>query len=389
MSTPGIGPISVSAPIAFLTALAAALALTPAVRLLARRCGWVDAPDGVRKRHLSPLPRVGGLAVYGGFALGVLAAGAWLPADALFGAGMGWAMAHLLLAATPVMLIGLLDDVRGVSPWAKVAVQGVSGLYLFFSGYRAALVTDPFTGRSLELGWLSLPVTVLWFVAMSNAFNLIDGLDGLAAGVGLFATGTFLVSAVVNERWSMVVVLGALAGALLGFLKYNFNPASVFLGDSGALFVGFVVAGLAIRSSMKASAAVAIAAPLCALALPILDVLLAVVRRVAAGRHVFKPDEDHIHHRLVRLGLSPRKAVVALYGVAAVGASLSLATVEGNSRVVWAGLCGAALLVWAGLRGLGQADFGEFGRLLVRRFLPGRTAPPAAPGAEGPPKAAA
>jgi UDP-GlcNAc:undecaprenyl-phosphate GlcNAc-1-phosphate transferase len=371
-----MGPIAYAVPVAFFAALAAALAVTPAVRLLARRCGWLDAPDGVRKRHEAPLPRVGGLAVYAAFALGVAAASAWLPADALHGAGMGRAMAHLLLAATPVMLVGLLDDVRGVGPLAKIAVQAVSGVYLFLFGYRVALVTDPFSGRSLELGWLALPVTVLWFVAMSNAFNLIDGLDGLAAGVGLFATGTFLVSAVVNERWSMVVVLCALAGALLGFLRYNFSPASVFLGDSGALFVGFVVAGLAIRSSMKATAAIALAAPLCALALPILDVMLAVTRRLAAGQHVFRPDEEHIHHRLVRRGLSPRKAVVSLYGVAAVGASLSLATLQGNTRVVWALGCAAALLVWAGLHGLGYVGFGEFGKVLLRRVRPGRSSPP-------------
>jgi UDP-GlcNAc:undecaprenyl-phosphate/decaprenyl-phosphate GlcNAc-1-phosphate transferase len=384
-----IGPISSSVPVAFFVALAAALALTPAVRGLALRWGWLDAPDGVRKRHVQPVPRVGGVAVYGGFALGVVAAIAWLPADAVRGAGMGWAMAHLLLAATPVMLVGLLDDVRGVPPLGKVTVQGLAGLYLFQYGYRAALITDPFSGRSIELGWLALPVTVLWFVAMSNAFNLIDGLDGLAAGVGLFATGTFLVSAVVNERWSMVVVLCALSGALLGFLKYNFSPASVFLGDSGALFVGFVVAGLAIRSSMKATAAIALAAPLCALALPILDVLLAVTRRLASGRHVFRPDEDHIHHRLIRSGLSPRKAVVALYGVAAVGASLALATIEGSTRIVWATVFGAALLVWAGLRGLGYAEFGEFGRLVVRRFMPGRAADPSPPPSRDVPRAPA
>ncbi|HET8646261.1 MAG TPA: MraY family glycosyltransferase, partial [Vicinamibacteria bacterium] len=369
MATREIAQISSSVPVAFLAGLAAALLLTPAVRRLARRLGWMDRPDGGRKRHSSPVPRVGGLAVYAGFSLAVCAAVALLPEDARSGAGMASAMAHLLAAATPVMLVGLLDDVRGVRPLGKIAVQALSGLYLFLYGYRVARVTDPFGGPALELGWLSLPLTVLWFVAMSNAFNLIDGLDGLAAGVGLFATFTLLVSAVLNERWSMVVVLCALAGALLGFLRYNFSPASVFLGDSGALFVGFVLAGLAIRSSMKATAVVAVGAPLCALALPILDVLLAVTRRLAAGQHVFEADQDHIHHRLIRRGLSPRRAVVSLYGVAAAGASLSLVTLGGSTLVVWASLCAAALLVFAGMRELGYAEFGEFARLLLRRFL--------------------
>jgi UDP-GlcNAc:undecaprenyl-phosphate GlcNAc-1-phosphate transferase len=370
--TASFGHVAYGVLLAFGLSLTASFVLTPVVRWLAHRQGWLDRPDGVRKQHAAPIPRIGGLAVYASFLAAVCGAVMLLPGDPQGGVSMTRSMVHLLIASTLVMLVGLLDDIRGVRPLGKIAAQATAGLYLFLHGYDIAKVTNPFSDDPFRLGWLALPVTVLWFVAMSNAFNLIDGLDGLAAGLGLFATATLAVSAVLNGRWSTVVVLCALAGALLGFLRYNFNPASVFLGDSGALFVGFVLAGLAIRSSMKASAVVALGVPLCALALPILDVAIATLRRLATGHRVFEADHEHIHHRLVRRGLSPRRAVVSLYGVAAIGGSLSLVTISGSTQVIWGSVCVVALLAWAGLRELGYAEFGEFGKLLARRYLPGR-----------------
>jgi UDP-GlcNAc:undecaprenyl-phosphate GlcNAc-1-phosphate transferase len=179
-------------------------------------------------------------------------------------------------------------------------------------------------------------VTLFWLVGMSNAFNLIDGLDGLAAGLALVSTFGLLVAAGIQGRWETALVAAALAGALAGFLPYNFDPARVFLGDCGALPVGFVLAAVAVQSSIKASATIAVAVPLLALALPILDVGLAVVRRVVRRRPVFAGDRRHIHHRLVDLGLTPRRAVVTLYGVAVVFAVLALAMATGPRMVVWA-----------------------------------------------------
>jgi len=359
--------------IVFGSALAASLALTPLVRWLAHREGWLDHPDGGRKQHPVAIPRIGGLAVYFAFFLSLWLALVSLPGAAGDHVGVAAAVTHVFVASTLVMLVGLVDDIRGVRPAGKLGIQLIGAVYLYLNGYQVSRVSNPL-GDPVELGLFALPVTVLWFVGMSNAFNLIDGLDGLAAGVGLFATGTLLVSAAVNGRGTMVVVLCALAGALLGFLRFNYTPATIFLGDSGALFVGFALAAFAISSSIKASAAVAVGVPLFALALPILDVVLSVLRRFAKGAGLFEADHEHIHHRLLRKGLTPRRAVIWLYGVAAVGASLSFATMTAHKQAFWAIVLTAGLLVWAGVRELGYVEFGEFGKVVMRRFLPERVA---------------
>jgi hypothetical protein len=221
------------------------------------------------------------------------------------------------------------------------------------------------------MGILALPVTVLWLVGMSNAFNLIDGLDGLAAGLGLVATMGLLAAAALNGRWETAMVAAALAGALLGFLPYNFNPARVFLGDCGSLPVGFTLAAIAVHSSIKTSAAIAVAVPLLALALPILDVGLSVMRRFVRRRPVFGADRNHIHHRLIGLGLTPRRAVVTLYGVATLFTALALAVVAGPKQVTWAVGLIALLLLGAGVRALGYWEVTEFQRSFLSRLAAG------------------
>jgi len=282
--------------------------LTPLVRSEARQRGWLDHPDGGRKLHKVPVPRLGGLAVYGGFALGAGVVLALRPPPTSDGRGL----LHLLGASLLVLGVGLFDDVRGARPGLKLGVQTLAALYLYSSGYAIRSLSDPTGGDPLALGPLALPLTLLWFVAVSNAFNLIDGLDGLASGVALFATTTLFVAAVLNRHWETALLAAALAGALLGFLRYNTSPASIFLGDSGSLFVGFALAGLAVRGHMKSSTAIAVAAPLLALALPLVDAVIAVMRRLLGGRRVFEADGDHIHHRLLRRGPSPQRAVVLL-----------------------------------------------------------------------------
>src|SRR5437899_4112864 len=196
---------------------------------------------------------------------------------------------HLIVACAAVMLIGLADDIRGVAPISKLLVQAAAGLYLFANGYQISAVTNPF-GEPVALGPLSLPLTLLWFVGMSNAFNLIDGLDGLAAGVAFFATISLFAASALNEHWATAFLAAALGGALLGFLRYNFSPASIFLGDCGSLFVGFALAAFAISGSMKRSAAIAVAAPLIALALPIVDTSIAMMRRLLRGKSISQAD---------------------------------------------------------------------------------------------------
>ena len=276
----------------------------------------------------------------------------------------------LALAVWCVGAIGLLDDARGVGPLAKLAVQIGAAVYLYFNGFQVHGVSNPF-GGAIELGPLALPLTVLWLVGMSNAFNLIDGLDGLAAGLALVATLGLLVAAALSGRSETVLVAVALAGALVGFLPYNVNPARVFLGDCGALPVGFLLAAIAVKSSMKASAAVAVAVPLLALALPILDACLAVVRRVVRRRPVFVGDHDHIHHRLVDLGLTPRRAVITLYAVAVLFTALAMAVAMGPDQVTWAAAVVVLLVVWAGVRALGYWEVTEFQRSLLTRIVAG------------------
>jgi UDP-GlcNAc:undecaprenyl-phosphate GlcNAc-1-phosphate transferase len=334
------------------------LAITPIVRRTAERRGWLDRPDGWRKLHDAPVPRVGGVAVFVSFACcaGLLSAvrGAVLPHP---GAGPGHL--HLLAACALVAAVGLADDIRGVGPWTKLAGQTAAGLYLYAAGYQIAVLSNPFTGEAISLGGLSLPLTLLWFVGVSNAFNLIDGLDGLAAGIGLFSTTTLFVAAVLNQRWEVALLATALAGSLLGFLRYNRSPASIFLGDSGALFVGLALAGLAVRGNMKSSTAIAVATPLLALGVPLLDTSMAVARRVIGGRPVLDPDADHIHHRLLRWGMGPQRVVATLYGVAAIFGALSLLTVTERGQVIGLVLIVTCLATWVGITQLGYGAGGS------------------------------
>jgi UDP-GlcNAc:undecaprenyl-phosphate GlcNAc-1-phosphate transferase len=343
------------------------LVLTPLARNLAFRRGWVDHPDGRRKLHRVPVPQLGGVAIYLAFVASFAAVLPLLPLSP-WDAPVDDAYLHLVVACGAVLLIGLADDIHGVRPLSKLLVQASAGLYLYANGYKISTITNPF-GESLSLGPLSLPLTLLWFVGMSNAFNLIDGLDGLAAGVGFFATSTLFISAVINERWEIVLLCTALAGALLGFLRYNFNPASIFLGDCGSLFVGFALAGFAIRGSMKSSAAIAVAAPLLALALPLLDATIAMVRRALRGRSIFEADHDHIHHRMIRMGLTPRRAVIILYGVAALFGVMSLMTMSSRTQVVAVVIIAFSVVSWLGIQQLGYSEFLEIQRMVKGRIF--------------------
>jgi UDP-GlcNAc:undecaprenyl-phosphate GlcNAc-1-phosphate transferase len=360
-------------------AFVAASALTPAVARAAVSRGWLDRPDGGRKRHPVPVPAVGGVAVLVAFGVAL----AVVPRLRLLSGEetLSDLLVPLFLASLMVAGVGLVDDVRGLKPLTKLAGQGAAALLLYAEGFRVEHLSNPF-GGTIDLGVLSLPVTLLWLVGMSNAFNLIDGLDGLAAGLALVSTAGLLAAAVLKGGWDTAGVAAGLAGALLGFLPYNFSPARVFLGDCGSLPVGFILAALAVEHSIEASAAVAVAVPLLALALPILDVVLALARRVARGRSVFEADHDHIHHRLVDRGLTPRRAVITLYGVAVLFTSLALAIAAGPKLVVWAAGTVFLLLVGAGVRALGYGERTVFEKSLLSLVRDGATRPEAgmAPG---------
>ncbi len=337
---------------------------TPIVIRLADRLGAVDAP-GRRKIHGSAIPRIGGLAVFAGFIAGLAfaanATGSLWPTPQV---SVYWR--GLVLAATFMLLVGLVDDLRALSFRWKFAAQILAATFVWFCGFRIEALSHPL-GGSLELGIFSLPLTVLWVVGITNAVNLIDGLDGLATGVALITTSTVGVIALIRQELGTAAASITLAGSLVGFLRFNFNPARIFLGDSGSMFLGFVLAVTAVRGSQKGPTAVALIVPLLVLGLPLLDTGLAIARRLyrlasrgrqspSAARYVlrnfttiFLPDRGHIHHRLLELGLSHRRAVIVLYVVAAVLALSAFILVLLNS--LWLAVLLVALLV-ASLAGL-------------------------------------
>jgi UDP-GlcNAc:undecaprenyl-phosphate GlcNAc-1-phosphate transferase len=288
-----------------------ALVLTPLARALAVRMGALDHP-GPRRIHATPTPRFGGL----GIAAAVLLV-AWTarvlpgPARALDARPL----LGLTCAALPIVALGLLDDLRGVGPWAKLAVQACAALVLTAFGYGVPMLTNPF-GPVIVTGAWSVPLTVLWVIVLTNAINLIDGLDGLAAGVVAIACGALWVTARGHGDFYVMFVASLLLGACGGFLWWNRPPARVFMGDTGSQFLGLTLSALSLLENRKGTAALTLLLPLVALGLPIADSTLAFVRRLVRGQHVFRGDAGHIHHRLLDAGLSPR-TTLAVVGVLA------------------------------------------------------------------------
>ena len=288
------------------------LALTPAVMALARRGGALDHP-GPRRIHREPVPTLGGLA----FIVAVLGV-AWL-ARVLPGPARALDVRPLLgltLAAVPMLALGLVDDVRGAGPWTKLAVQACAAMVLVHFGYGVPLLTNPF-GAPIGLGPLSGPLAVVWVLLVVNAINLIDGLDGLASGVVFIAAATLWWVGRTHSDLYVMFIASLLIGSTLGFLRWNFPPARVFMGDTGSHFLGLVLAAATLLENRKETAAVTLLFPLIALGVPIVDSLLAFARRAGSGRHVFHADREHLHHRLLGLGLSPRRALFVLWGLCA------------------------------------------------------------------------
>jgi UDP-GlcNAc:undecaprenyl-phosphate GlcNAc-1-phosphate transferase len=338
---------------------------TPWVIRLAARLGAMDLPGG-RKTHAEPIPRIGGVAVFLGFVAG-LATAAFLSGVLLERPQVDVHWIGLVLAATLIFLFGILDDLWDVSFYWKFAAQILCAVYVWNAGFRIDIISHPLGGQ-IELGALSLPVTVLWIVGITNAVNLIDGLDGLAAGTALITTVSVAVIAFAMNSLGVTATCVALAGSLIGFLRYNFNPARIFLGDSGSMFLGFVLAVASVRSSQKLPTALLVMiVPMLVLALPLLDTGMAIVRRLyrltSRGRqtdgalryvlrnldHVFLPDREHLHHRLIDLGLSHRGAVLALYCVGLVFAVVAFTLTFAKSSLIGFLLLGLVVCAMAAL----------------------------------------
>ncbi len=333
--------------------------LTPLFRNFALRFHYVDEPDLERKSHAVPVPRIGGIPV-------VLAHAAAIGALFFIGDGNHGALRQqisvvraMLPAGAFVFFIGLLDDLIGLKPSQKLAGQIVAAALACWAGLYREGAEGIFAGN----GW-GLAAIMIWLVACSNAFNLIDGADGVASGIGLFSALTMLTAGLVYGDAGLVLAMAPLAGALLGFLRFNFNPASIFLGDCGSLWIGFMLGGYGVTWSQQAVTFIGALAPVIALSIPLLDMTLAVARRFISGKAIFTADAGHIHHRLLNRGLTVRRVALVLYAASAIAGLSSLllgASSNGMAALVLIALCAAGCL---GIRYVRYPEFGIAARLL-------------------------
>jgi UDP-GlcNAc:undecaprenyl-phosphate GlcNAc-1-phosphate transferase len=354
--------------VTFILSLLGAAALTPAVRLLARSVGAIDRAVSSRRIHAGPIPRLGGVAIVIAFYLPVIGLLLFdnLIAQA-FKADRGLVIG-LLAGGLGIVLLGVYDDLRAANAWKKFAVQFLVAGLMYLIGFRIQVISTPFGGE-LSLGWLGLPLTLLWIVGVVNAMNLIDGLDGLAGGVAFFAVLTAFAVSYLRGETLLIVFTAALAGAILGFLFYNFNPATIFMGDTGSMFLGFVLAVTSMRASQKSATTVAIIVPIVALGLPIMDTALAMARRIVRGQSPFTADKDHIHHRLLKLGLSQRSATLVLYGFSIVLGitAFAIAFSRGRAVGILLAVVGVVTLVFVRWLGYGATRVADWRRSLEQR----------------------
>jgi UDP-GlcNAc:undecaprenyl-phosphate/decaprenyl-phosphate GlcNAc-1-phosphate transferase len=338
----------------------AALNVTPIVRDLAVRFGIVDHPDNRRKLHRQPIPRVGGVAIFVSYIL-AFAATAFGFQDVHHVLPAGSMAIGLFASLGVIFATGLLDDLINLKPWQKLGGQILAAVAAYFSGVQIHL----FRGHSLEM-WFSFPLTIVWLIGCTNAFNLIDGLDGLAAGVGLFATITTLIAALTQRDLGLCIATIPLVGCLLGFLRYNFNPASIFLGDCGSLSIGFFLGCCGVLWGQKSATLVGMVAPLMAMAIPILDVCVSVVRRFLRNQPIFGADRRHIHHLLLDRGFTPKRAALILYGLCAVAAVFSLLQDAVRNQLGGLIVILFCVVAWMGVQHLGYTEFGLATRLFFK-----------------------
>lgn len=292
---------------AFILALAISFACTPAVRMLAIKIKAVDVPKDNRRMHKVPIPRMGGLAIFAGFLVSVL-----------FFVPLGNEFRSILIGALILVVLGIIDDIVALKPRTKFAGQIIAALIPALSGVSIHGIVNPFVpGQYSTLGIFSIPFTVIWIVGITNAVNFIDGLDGLACGVSAIATVTMFIIAVLFGETYIALMMAALAGACLGFLPYNMNPAKIFMGDTGSMFLGYILATVSIQGLFKFYAVISFAVPFILLGLPIFDTGFAIVRRLLKGQSPLQADRGHVHHRLIDLGFDQKQSVAILYAFSA------------------------------------------------------------------------
>jgi len=302
-------PLYLSIIIAVAIALVVSFAATPAVKWFAHRAGAIDIPKDSRRVHKSPIPRLGGLAIFIGFILSVV-----------FTAEIDEQIRGVLIGSVVIVILGVIDDIFTLRAYIKFLVQIGAAIIAVYHGVVIEIFSNPFaldgTGAQfVSLGYFAIPITIIWIVGITNSVNLIDGLDGLAVGVSTISAAVMLVIALVVSYPNVAIIMAALAGACIGFLPYNFNPAKIFMGDTGSLLLGYLLATVSIIGLFKFYAVISFAAPLLVLALPLIDTSFAFFRRLFKGQNPMSPDRGHFHHRLIDMGLSQKQAVIILYVV--------------------------------------------------------------------------
>lgn len=346
-----------------LVSMLLALLLTPMVRDHLGPLGFLDYSDGFRKRHGSAIPRVGGIAIALSYVI-TFSIAMWLP----------FSYTHILHSAFPsilrltgvatfVFLTGVLDDLISLKAWQKLVGIGTASVLAYGAGIRVDIHLLPIAA---QWPWLSFPITVIWLIACANAFNLIDGMDGLAAGVGLFATVTMALAALSQGNLPLTMATIPLAGCLLGFLRYNFNPASVFLGDSGSLLIGFLLGCYGALWSEKSVTLVALTIPVVAVAVPLVDVGLSIIRRFLRNKPIFEGDREHIHHKLLERGFTHKGAVLMIYGVCALAASVSLLASALHNQFSGLLVILFCIASWFAVQNLGYGEFAMAGEMFLK-----------------------
>ena len=324
---------------AFGTAGILTFLLTPHVKDFAHKVGAIDVPLDGRRMHTQPIPRLGGLAIFMGFLASALIFGKW-----------DMTMFSILLGAMIIVVLGIFDDIVSLGAKFKFLIQVIAAVIpVCIGGLKIEFFTsfNPFSDNQyFSLGIFAVPITIIWIVGITNAVNLIDGLDGLAAGVSSIAAITMLAVGLLTNEIMVAIVMAALAGSCIGFLPYNFNPAKIFMGDTGALFLGFMLATMSIQGFFKFYAVISFAVPFLILGLPIFDTASAITRRLLQHRSPMSPDRGHVHHKLVDMGFNVKQSVAILYAISGtLGLAAVVLTTSGEAKAMF--LIAAVIVVMA------------------------------------------
>ncbi|AAK80818.1 UDP-GlcNAc:undecaprenyl-phosphate GlcNAc-1-phosphate transferase [Clostridium acetobutylicum] len=326
--------------IMFIIAMAISFLTTPIVRKFAKHIKAIDIPKDKRRVHKKPIPKIGGLAIYLAFVLVLV-----LKKGHLEKAEMG-----IIFGGGIIVLGGFIDDLKCLRPLYKVLFQLLGAFVLIGFGLRISMVTNPLSNSFSYIhinNFIGIAITIIWIIGVTNAFNLIDGLDGLSAGVGFISSVTIAIVAFLNgpTRSEAEILSVILAGSILGFLPYNFNPASIFMGDTGAQFLGFALAAISIQGAIKSASAVVLAVPILVLGLPIYDTIFAIIRRKINGKPITQADRGHLHHRLLDMGLSQKQAVLIMYFISAIMGLVAVIAMQLTNTKAYVIFAGAVICI--------------------------------------------